>query len=111
LAKFFGTDDIKFTIGSDGYAGMKRTFKSFSAAAREAGRSRIFGGIHYEFDNRHGQAAGRAVALDIWQRLLLPADKMKLPDEDEQQQQQPGGPPPLPKAKKEAKTARRDRRH
>src|SRR5262249_27773452 len=48
LARFFGTDEIKFSIGSDGYPGMKRSFKSFSACAAEAGRSRIYGGIHYE---------------------------------------------------------------
>ena len=54
LEGFFGTDEIAFTIGSDGYPGMQREFTGFWQAAEEAGRSRIYGGIHYECDNREG---------------------------------------------------------
>jgi hypothetical protein len=60
LADFFG-DEMKVTATSEAFPGMTRTFLSFSAAAAEAGRSRIYGGIHYECDNREGLAMGRAV--------------------------------------------------
>lgn len=38
-----------------------RTFASFEAAAEEASRSRVYGGIHYSFDGAAGLAAGRAI--------------------------------------------------
>jgi hypothetical protein len=61
LAKFFGTDDVSFTTTSDALPGVVRSFKSFSAAAAEAGMSRIYGGIHYDFDNTDGLKVGREI--------------------------------------------------
>ncbi len=59
LAEFFGADDVAFTTGSDALPGVYRSFDDFSDAADEAGRSRIYGGIHFEFSNQQGLAAGR----------------------------------------------------
>jgi membrane-associated phospholipid phosphatase len=42
-----------------------RTFDSFAAAAAEAAVSRLYGGIHYGFDNGHGLAAGECVGRTI----------------------------------------------
>jgi membrane-associated phospholipid phosphatase len=61
LAALFG-DSYHFTVGADGLPGVTRSFDSFEAAAAEAGRSRIYGGIHYQFDNANGQAVGAEVA-------------------------------------------------
>ncbi|MFO1190111.1 MAG: vanadium-dependent haloperoxidase [Alphaproteobacteria bacterium] len=72
LALFFANDEIAFTIGSDGLPGVFRDFDSFSEAAQEAGRSRIYGGIHYEFSNQDAQASGRALADFIFESLLEP---------------------------------------
>ncbi len=72
LARFFGTDAVRFTIGSEGLPGVTRHFPGFWAAAQEAGRSRIYGGIHYEFDNREGLRTGRELADYIAKRFLLP---------------------------------------
>src|SRR4051812_35748952 len=51
LAGFFGTDQITFTSVSENAAAGPRTFASFSQAAVEAGISRVYGGIHWDFDN------------------------------------------------------------
>lgn len=40
---------------------MTRSYKNFSSAASEAGKSRIYGGIHWEFDNRDGLANGKKI--------------------------------------------------
>jgi hypothetical protein len=61
LGATFG-DATPFTTRSVGLPGVDRTFPSFSAAAAEAGRSRVYAGIHFEFANQDGQAAGRQVA-------------------------------------------------
>jgi hypothetical protein len=60
LARFMGTDDVAFCTGADPLSGVAgdRCFTSFSDAAYEAGISRIYGGIHYEFDNGRAVEAG-----------------------------------------------------
>jgi hypothetical protein len=74
LARFFGTDAVRFDVGSDGTPGVRRTFTGFWAAAQEAGRSRIYGGIHYEFDNQEGLRCGRDLADYIARHFLLPME-------------------------------------
>ncbi len=60
LAEFFGTDNISFTATSETVPNT-RSFTSFSQAAEEAGRSRIYGGIHFEFDNQGGLGVGNEI--------------------------------------------------
>jgi hypothetical protein len=61
LAAYFGTDRVRFSSTSDGLPGVTRSFDSFRSAAEEAGMSRIYGGIHWSFDNTHGLACGREI--------------------------------------------------
>ena len=46
-----------------------RHFKSFSQAANEAGLSRVYGGIHFNFDNTAGLELGKRLAEHVLQRL------------------------------------------
>ena len=72
LALFYGTDDIGFTIGSEGLPGVERSFTSFSQAALEAGESRVYGGIHFEFSNGSGIASGQAISTLAFENDLEP---------------------------------------
>lgn len=49
--------------------GLARCFESFTAAAEEAGQSRIFGGLHYQFSNQDGLELGRRVGRHTLMRL------------------------------------------
>ena len=71
LAEYFG-DDTRVTATSDSFPGMTRTYASFSALARECGRSRIYGGIHYECDNREGLEMGKAIGKACSRTVLQP---------------------------------------
>lgn len=71
LENFFESDKMHFTTHSDDLPGVSRTFTRFSQAAYEAGRSRIFGGIHFEFANKDGARAGRMVGDYVYSHLLL----------------------------------------
>jgi hypothetical protein len=66
---------VSFTLAGDpndpNAAGQTRTYSSFSAAAEEAGISRIYGGLHFPFSNTDGLAAGRAIAREILGNKLL----------------------------------------
>ena len=59
LTASFGTRQFSFSSAS--LPGVTRDFTSFQQAAEEAAASRVYGGIHYPFDNSAGLAAGRAV--------------------------------------------------
>ena len=61
LASFFG-DHNNISVASDVLPGVIRTFDSYSAAATEAGLSRIFGGVHTRLDHVAGVEMGNAVA-------------------------------------------------
>jgi membrane-associated phospholipid phosphatase len=73
LTALFGAD-YHFTVGAESLPGVTRSFDSFVAAAAEAGRSRIYGGIHYQFDNANGQAVGAEVADYVVGGFLKPRD-------------------------------------
>jgi membrane-associated phospholipid phosphatase len=72
LANFYGTDTVPFTSTSEGLPGVTRSFGSFAAAAEEAGMSRIYGGIHWSFDNTAGLASGRDLGNYVSRNFLLP---------------------------------------
>lgn len=74
LTQVFGKEDLEITVGSDGFPGTERTFKTFWNAAREAGQSRIYGGIHFQSDNRAGLTLGQAIAEEILRTHLRPED-------------------------------------
>lgn len=75
LALFFGTDQIPFSTGSDGLPGVTRSFTRLSDAAEEAGQSRIYGGIHWQFDNQVGLASGKALAEHVYFTRLTPREE------------------------------------
>jgi membrane-associated phospholipid phosphatase len=69
LAGFFGAD-LPFTDQGDAGQSLTRSFTSFTAAANEAGMSRIYGGIHYSFDNADGLATGHSIGNLVVNTLL-----------------------------------------
>ena len=85
LADFYGTDNISFTIVSDEFntitidqngqaRPMKpRSYTSFSQAAEENGESRIYLGIHFNFDKVQGIKQGDTIADYVFARAGLPA--------------------------------------
>ncbi len=61
-----------FSFASASLPGVTRSFTSFHQAADEAALSRMYGGIHYAFDNVDGLTTGRAVGtwtLATFQRI------------------------------------------
>jgi hypothetical protein len=71
LAKFFDDDTIAFSSTSDS-SGVTRNFQSFSEAAEESGISRVYGGIHWNFDCFDGLAAGQELGEYVFANYLSP---------------------------------------
>jgi membrane-associated phospholipid phosphatase len=72
LGSFYG-DDQHFSVTSPALPGVTRSFSSFSAAAQEAGLSRIFAGVHTRLDHVAGLTLGHDVANFVLNNALLPA--------------------------------------
>jgi hypothetical protein len=72
LGLYLGSDAFSFSTTSDGLPGVQRSFTSFSQAAAEAGQSRIYGGIHWQYDNQEGLASGRTLAEHVFFNFLTP---------------------------------------
>lgn len=71
---FFGTDNLTFTIGTDEpiVADVRRTFTSFSQAARENGLSRVYLGVHFRCDADAGFSSGTLLGNYVIQNFLRP---------------------------------------
>jgi hypothetical protein len=53
MQRFFGRDDVAFSVtwtGTGGNADITRPYNGFREIGNEQARSRVYGGIHYEFD-------------------------------------------------------------
>lgn len=72
LALFFGRDDIRFSHTWEGAGGATRSYAGFASMANEQERARVYGGIHFTFDNVAGQAIGRSVGNYVFQNLMRP---------------------------------------
>ncbi|MEQ8848807.1 PEP-CTERM sorting domain-containing protein [Botrimarina sp.] len=73
LQEFYGTDDIAFTLASEEMPGVLRDYDSFSEAMAENGRSRVYLGIHWNFDDTVGQQLGLRVADYLFNRPFVTA--------------------------------------
>lgn len=84
LARFYRSDAIPFTFVSDELNGVTtdsqgntrplrpRSFTSLSAASTENARSRIYLGIHWQFDADEGVHCGEAIAQEVFANVLRP---------------------------------------
>ncbi len=72
LTLFFGRDDIRFQHTWAGAGGATRSYAGFGAMADEQARARVYGGIHFNFDNVAGQSVGRNVANYIFANVMRP---------------------------------------
>ena len=75
LQLVFGTNDIPVTATwhqSAGQADVSHSFPGFWEAAEEQSESRIYGGIHYRFDQVAGQQIGRSVADFVAANVMGP---------------------------------------
>ena len=68
-----GSGNYPFTDRSQiRYGYPVRSFSNFEAVAKECANSRLYGGIHYDFDNQLGLSIGRAIGDAVNTRLNWP---------------------------------------
>ncbi|ARQ13735.1 PAP2 haloperoxidase-like superfamily protein (plasmid) [Rhizobium etli] len=84
LTDFFGSN-YTFSTTSTSLLNVTRNFTSFEQAAQEAGESRIYGGIHFEFSNQDGLATGSQIGSWVLKAFDLSSDTIApkiLPDQE-----------------------------
>jgi hypothetical protein len=80
LRRVFHNDRVPFTVTSGApFAGLTRSFTSFSQAARENGDSRVLAGIHFRSAVHDGLEQGRRIGRFVASHALRPVDR----DDDE----------------------------
>jgi hypothetical protein len=73
LAEVLGADRLAFTMTSGApFAGIARSFTSFSQAAQENAESRVYAGIHFRTACRDGIALGGKIGRRVARMYLLP---------------------------------------
>jgi hypothetical protein len=70
LKQFFETDNISFTMTVSGIGDL--SFTSFSQASQDTANSRMWGGIHFRFEDERGRDAGIALGRFIFENELRP---------------------------------------
>ena len=71
---FYCNGPVAFSFETDMASNGPRSYANPLEGAREAGRSRIFQGIHFQFSNEDGRRAGRGIGTEIARTKLLPVD-------------------------------------
>jgi membrane-associated phospholipid phosphatase len=74
VLRFYFGNRFTFDVTSESLAGVTRHFTSFSAAAEEAGLSRIYAGQHFRTDHIAGKDLGGQVAESIDENILVPEE-------------------------------------
>lgn len=71
LARFFGGDQVAFSMTSGApFAGITRSFKSFSQASQENADSRVYAGIHFRSACRDGIMLGEQIGRRAFAQYL-----------------------------------------
>jgi hypothetical protein len=81
LRRFFDHDDVPFTTTSGvPFAGLTRSYTSFSQAAAENGDSRVYAGIHFRSAVEDGIKQGEKIGHFVFRHALQPLNR---DDDDE----------------------------
>ena len=73
MSRFFGTDQLSFTMTSGPpFAGITRSFKSLSEAQEENGDSRVYSGIHFRNSTVAGILQGEQIGRQAFAQCLQP---------------------------------------
>jgi hypothetical protein len=73
LARFFGSDQVAFSMASGPpFAGITRSFKSFSQASQENADSRVYAGIHFRSACQDGTILGEQIGRRAFAQYLQP---------------------------------------
>jgi hypothetical protein len=75
LRRYFGTDNVTFTLGTEDpnlVSGVTRTYNSFTEAAIEEARSRVYLGVHFAWDGNNGVISGTAAGEYVYEHALAP---------------------------------------
>jgi hypothetical protein len=75
LALVLGSDEVPFTAlwqGSSGNPDVARPYANFSQLAQDQANSRLYGGIHFRFENEASQHSCPKVAEYVFARYMQP---------------------------------------
>jgi hypothetical protein len=75
LSRAYGEGNHAITIANPSISGVTLYYQAFNDICNDVDDARVYGGIHFRFDQRGGNHLGRAVATYINQNLLRPVEQ------------------------------------
>ena len=72
LEELFGKDDLAITVVSPNVPGLVLDYSTMEAIASDIDDARIFGGIHFRFDQEEGSRQGRQIGRYVLRHELRP---------------------------------------
>ncbi len=73
LEREFGTDGHDITLTHPALPEVVLRYDSFERITDDIDEARIYGGVHYRFDQQAGALQGKRIGEHIWRNALLPA--------------------------------------
>ena len=71
---FFGDDSVEITLSHPAVPGIVLQYQSFEEITADIDDARVYGGIHFRFDQRAGARQGRQIGAWIYRHHLRPED-------------------------------------
>ncbi|HTK74390.1 MAG TPA: hypothetical protein VL371_03975, partial [Gemmataceae bacterium] len=81
LERAFGKRRLAITLTNPGLPGIVLNYTAWSQITDDIDDARIYGGIHFRFDQEVGARQGKHVGSYILENYLLPVDEDDLNDD------------------------------
>jgi hypothetical protein len=70
LRRIYGADGHSYTLSNPAFPGLTFTYSSFRELMDDVDDARVYGGIHFRFDQEAGNRLGREVATEVYKNNL-----------------------------------------
>ena len=80
LERTFGARDHRIVVTQPAMPGVKLEYSTLEEITDDIDDARVYGGIHFRFDQKGGAEQGRNVGAYVFRQALKPADRCHGPD-------------------------------
>jgi hypothetical protein len=80
LERAFGARGHRIAVTQSAMPGVKLTYSTLEEITDDIDDARVYGGIHFRFDQKAGAEQGRNIGAYVWRHAFQPAGRCNDPD-------------------------------